>query len=409
MSPLRSPADLTTGDASRGRPQPAPRGPRHVRSTDTVVVGGGLTGCAAAYYLARAGVDVVLLDRSELNTEASGRNAGSLHAQIQFEPFEVEGEQWARDWTPTIPFLLDAIALWRTLPEELGVDLELSVKGGILAAETQEQLAAVERKAAIESAAGLQVELLSRAELRRVAPYLSPQMIGGLLCPAEGKANPLLATPAFAQAAMAAGARIAPGVEVLAIEREREGFSIETGAGKLRCAHVVDCAGVAAGTIASLVGVDLPVETHPLQAHVTEPVAPLVEHLVYFAGERLTVKQARVGSILIGGGWPSRADERTGRLTADPASTRANLRVAQHVVPALAQARLLRIWTGACNGTPDHRPILGELPGVPGFFLGVFPFLGFTAAPLVGKLVANLVRGRPSPYELAPFSPSRFG
>lgn len=380
-----------------------------MRTADTVVVGGGLTGCAAAYYLARAGVDVALVERYELNTEASGRNAGSLHAQIQFEPFEQEGERWARDWTPTIPFLLDSIELWRTLPEELGVDLELSIKGGILAAETDAQMQAIERKAAIERAAGLDVEVLSSADLRRLAPYLSQKMAGGLLCPVEGKANPLLATPAFARAALAAGATLTPAVEVLAIEREREGFLIETNSGPIRCERVVDCAGVGAGAIASLVGVELPVETHPLQAHVTEPVAPLVEHLVYFAGERLTVKQARVGSILIGGGWPSRVDERTGRLTADAASTRANLRVAQHVIPALAQARLLRIWTGACNGTPDHRPILGELAAVPGFFLGVFPFLGFTAAPLVGKLLAQLVRGRPSPYDLTPFAPERFG
>ena len=375
---------------------------------DTVVVGGGLTGCAAAYYLATAGVDVLLLERSELNEQASGRNAGSLHAQIQFEPFEQEGDDWARGWAPTIPLLLDAIELWRTLPGELEAELELSIRGGLLAAETDEQLRAVERKAAIEAAAGLEVELLSAAELRRLAPYLSPHMVGGLLCPAEGKANPLLATPAFARAATRRGARFSLGVDVLAIEREPDGFLLATSRGSIRCERILDCAGASAGRFAGLVDADLPVESHPLQAHVTEPVAPLMQHLVYFAGERLTVKQAKVGSILIGGGWPSRVDERTGRLSPDPHSTRSNLRVAQHVIPALAEARLLRIWTGICNGTPDHRPIIGELDAVPGFFVAVFPYLGFTAAPLVGKLVAGLAQGLPAPYDLTPFAASRF-
>ena len=170
---------------------------RATRRCDTLVVGGGLTGCAAAYELARAGVDVLLIERGSLNSEASGRNAGGFHVQIQFEPFMVEGERWARSWAPaTIPLLIDAVERWRELPAELGVDLEVKLTGGLLAADTDADLAAVERKAAIERAAGLEVELLTAADLRRVAPYLSPAMSGGLLCPLEGKANPLLATPA---------------------------------------------------------------------------------------------------------------------------------------------------------------------------------------------------------------------
>lgn len=377
------------------------------RRCDVLVVGGGLTGCAAAYELAREGTDVLLVERGGLNAEASGRNAGGFHVQIQFEPFEVEGEDWARAWAPTIPMLIDAVEHWQGLAGELGTDLEVKLTGGILAAETAEQLSAIERKAEIEREAGLEVELLSRAELRRVAPYLSERMAGGLLCPVEGKANPLLATPAFARAAAAHGARFELGVEVLGIEQVPSGFRVETSGGPIQCERIVNCAGTEAGRIAGLVGVELPVESHPLQAHVTEPVAPVVRHLTYFAGERLTLKQAAIGSVLIGGGWPADVDE-SGRSVVSQESLRSNLRVAQHVVPALAQARLLRIWTGACNGTPDHRPILGELEGVSGFFVAVFPFLGFTAAPLLGKLAADLALGRPSPYPAAPFAAERF-
>jgi sarcosine oxidase subunit beta len=379
------------------------------RHYDTLVVGGGLTGCAAAYELARKGVDVLLIERGSLNAEASGRNAGGFHVQIQFEPFVVEGEQWARSWAPaTTPLLIDSIERWRELPEELGVDLEVKVTGGLLAADTEADLAAVERKAAIERAAGLEVEMLTPADLRRVAPYLSATMSGGLLCPLEGKANPLLATPALAHAAEVHGARLVEGVELQAIEQTPNGFRVETSAGAIECERIVDCAGTAAGDVSALVGVPLPIESWPLQAHVTEPVVPLLRHLVYFAGERLTLKQAAAGSILIGGGWPSEPDPATGEPAISLGSLRANLRVARHVVPALAQVRLLRVWTGVCNGTPDHRPILGGLEGVPGFFVAAFPFLGFTAAPLMGRLIADLSRGRDVPYDLAPFAAARF-
>jgi len=379
------------------------------RRCDTLVVGGGLTGCAAAYELAREGIDVLLVDRGSLNAEASGRNAGGFHVQIQFEPFVVEGEAWARSWAPsTIPLLVDAVERWQQLTAELGVDLEVRLCGGLLAAETEGELAAIERKAAVEREAGLEVELLTRADVRRVAPYISEQMAGALLCPLEGKANPLLAAPAFAVAARAHGARLEVGVELNAIEQTSRGFLVETSRGAIECERIVDCAGVAAGEVSALVGAPLPIESWPLQAHVTEPVAPLVRHLVYFAGERLTLKQAGAGSILIGGGWPSELDPETGLPGVSLESLRANLRVARHVVPALAQVRLLRIWTGACNGTPDHRPILGELESVPGFFVAAFPYLGFTAAPLMGRLVADLSRGRAIPYDLAPFAAARF-
>ncbi len=350
----------------------------------------------------------MLLERWDLNAEASGRNAGGFHVQIQFEPFEVEGEDWARAWAPTIPLLIDAVEHWQGLSGELGVELEVKLTGGVLVAETEEQLAAIERKAAIERGAGLDVELLSRADLRRVAPYLSSALAGGLLCPVEGKANPLLATHAFARAAQQLGARIELRVDLLEIERTPGGFRVETSGGPIECERIVDCAGVAAGRVSALVGVPLPVESWPLQAHVTEAVAPLVRHLVAFAGGRLTVKQAAAGSILIGGGWPSEPDPETGRPAVSLHSLHANLRVARHVVPALAGVRLLRIWTGVCNGTPDHRPILGELEDVPGFFVAAFPFLGFTAAPLMGRLVAELACGRAVPYDLAPFAAARF-
>jgi sarcosine oxidase subunit beta len=373
--------------------------------TDVLIVGGGVTGCAAAYYLAKAGADVTLVERYDLNTQASGRNAGGLHGQIQHEPFLGLGEDWAREFGPTLTLMRDAIELWRGLPRELGADLEVDVCGGLVVAATDASLRDLERKAAIERSFGVGVELLSRDDLQRVAPYVSERMAGGLLCELEGKANPLLAAPALARAAVDRGARLSLRTAVLSIEPTRTGFAVETSGGRIDCGRIVDCRGAEAGSIWVPLGLGLPVERWPIQLSATAAVPPLVSHLVYFAKEKLTLKQAKVGSLLIGGGWPSRVDAQ-GRLAVDVGSLGTNLRLALEVVPAMAGATLLRTWAGVCPGIADQRPVIGEV--LPGFFVAMFPFLGFTGGPIMGSLVARLALGEDPGRDLAPFSPLRF-
>jgi glycine/D-amino acid oxidase-like deaminating enzyme len=155
-----------------------------------------------------------------------------------------------------------------------------------------------------------------------------------------------------------------------------------------------------------MLGIDMPVEGHPIQVCVTEPTRPLVPHLVYSAGEKLTLKQTRFGSLLIGGGWPSRPG-RSGRPMTDPDSLAANLAVAVDVVPALAGVSIVRSWAAIVNGTADWKPILGAVPRVPGFFINFVPWMGFTAGPAAARIVASQVQGKPPPFDLdvAPFIP----
>ncbi|HKC27481.1 MAG TPA: FAD-dependent oxidoreductase, partial [Jatrophihabitans sp.] len=131
---------------------------------DVLVVGGGITGCATSYYLARAGLRVLLAEKHDLNTQASGRNAGSLHGQFQFEPYRLNGKQWAIDYLPALRMLVDSLAIWRNLADELETDLEVSTKGGLLVAATDEQAAQVAEKVAFESANGFTAELVTGTE-----------------------------------------------------------------------------------------------------------------------------------------------------------------------------------------------------------------------------------------------------
>jgi glycine/D-amino acid oxidase-like deaminating enzyme len=376
--------------------------------TDVLIIGGGLAGTATAYYLAREGVEVTLVERLDLNTLASGSNAGSLHLQIPFPEFISEGEDWARVFTEATPVMRESIRLWQGLEAELGVDLDVSVHGGLLVAETEEQMRQIARKAALERAAGLEIELLSASDLRRIAPYLSERMIGAAYCAQEGKANPLKATPAFATAARRHGARILANCEVTALGAEGNGYRAETNTGPIGAARVVNAGGADAGRISAMLGIDLPIQGVPIQVCVTEPAEPLVDHLVYFAGDKLTLKQAKNGSFLIGGGWPALWSAHAERPTLSPHSLRSNLRVARHVVPRLDSVCLLRVWPAIVNGTADWKPILGELPGHPGVFMSMFPWMGFTAGPMSALLTAELVLGRKPSLDVAAFSAARY-
>lgn len=366
---------------------------------DVVVIGGGLAGCTTAYYLAADGVDVVLLEQGDLNTGASGNNAGSLHAQLQHEPYLEQGEPWARAFMPALRFFAASISLWQAAGQAIGADLEVSLDGGLLVAADARQMQLIEAKARIEREAGLPVDLLNGADLQKLAPYIAGKMIGAAFCPIEGKANPLVAGPAFAAAAAARGARILRGQRVSDIRRSGEQFEVITGTGAHRARRVVNAAGVNAGHIARMMGASLDIQAFPIQLSVTEPAAPLVKHLVYYTRDRLTMKQTRQGSILIGGGWPAVVDPQ-GRPQVSAQSLARNLAVALDVVPAIASINIVRTWAAIVNGTQNWLPLIGELPGVPGYFLNYVPWMGFTGAPAGGRIVASLVQGKRPPLDL---------
>ncbi len=375
--------------------------------SDVLIIGGGITGCSTAWHLAGYGATVTLLEQFDLNTQASGRNAGSLHGQIQFASFREFGEGWARGFLPSLRFLAGSLEMWQDLSEVLDTDLEVGLNGGLLVAETSWQMRDIERKVAIERSAGVESDLLDAADLQRIAPYVSDAMVGAQLCRVEGKVNSMLAAPAFARAAVSRGAIIRTAAEVTGLEWDNGLFTATTATGQFQARRVVLVTGNDLNRFSSLWGRDLPIFDDPAQVGATEPVEPIVHHLVYFAGGQLTFKQAKAGTLLIGGGWASDLDPQTGQNRVNPHNLIANLKVALRVVPSLAGVRLIRTWPGRGLATPDLGPIIG-CPGPPGLVVGVYPHMGLTAGPLMGRVLARFALDLPPELDLVPFSPDRF-
>ena len=375
---------------------------------DVVIVGGGVIGCALAYELAREGVDVVLAERHDLNTQASGGNAGSLHVQIMSFQMTLEDSRWRRIIDGNVRLYMAAVRIWQELAGELDSDVELHVAGGLMIAETPDQLDGLERKVARERALGLESRVVRGAELFAIAPYLSERcVVGAAICPLEGRINPALATPAIARSAERAGARILRHAAVRAISSGNRGFEVETARGRIRCKRVVNAAGCGASEIAAMVGLHIPMSApEVLHMNVTEPASHFVDHLVQHAGMRLTFKQASNGNLIIGGGWPAIVDPATGLPTITRASVQGNLWIAQRIVPEIGHLRLVRTWAAA-NAMIASGPILGEVSGIPGFFNAVFGDAGYTAGPICARILADELTGRTPTVERASFAIER--
>jgi glycine/D-amino acid oxidase-like deaminating enzyme len=383
------------------------REPLPFAEVSVLVIGAGIAGLSTALFLARSGREVVVLDRGYANARASGGNAGSLHAQLLSFDHGAKAEGGGSPAARTLPLQRDSIALWAELERELGRDFEIRITGGLMVAESERDLAFLLEKTRVECSQGIDCQMIDASTLRGLEPALNDGFLGAAYCPQEGKINPLVATQGVLEGATAAGARLFQQTDVIAIERGSAGFVVHTSRGSIRAGVVVNAAGAFASQIGRMLGTEVPVFGAPLQMVVTEATQPLVSRLVAHAHRHLTLKQAANGNFIIGGGWTAGLDPVHHHPRPLRASLEGNLWVAQHVVPALRKLHVIRSWA-AMNVNIDGAPILGEHPGIPGFFNAVASN-GYTLGPLIGRITADLVCRGETDRDVGAFCLSRFG
>ena len=209
------------------RPMPPEVVPLRSSSADLAVIGGGITGIVASLWAARAGAEVVCLERGAMNGEASGGNAGSLHLQLLSWDFG-RRNVFADAPLRTLPLQQEGIHDWIALERELGLDLEIALTGGMMVAEDREQMEFLEAKARAERKVGIDTVIIGGDEVRRLVPLASERIIGAARCGGEGKINPLLASGALLDEARRAGAVFEEFAGVEGVERGRAGYRIRT-------------------------------------------------------------------------------------------------------------------------------------------------------------------------------------
>ncbi len=369
---------------------------------DVAVIGGGITGLTTALELSENGVRVAIFDAGR--PAGSDANAGSLHVQLQSRLLRLFPEE-AANVEASLPTYLAAVQAWITLDKRLG-SVELVQEGGLMLAENADQLTFLERKAEREAKLGLNVAILDREELERLAPWLGDHVIGAELCRDEGKLNPLVANRKLRAALKGAGvAYLRRAVDRL--EVDAQGVCLVHREGSCQAERVIIAASWGARALAEPLGLPVPVSWEPLHMNITEPADYAIEHLVQHAERPITLKQFQSGQIVIGGGWEAHFDPVHGTPEVLEASTLGNTALAARLAPGIGDLRVIRTWAGL-NTTADGKCIIGPLDAAARVIAAIPGDAGYTLGPLVGQIAAAIVLGQELKLDPAPFSPARF-
>lgn len=369
---------------------------------DVLVVGAGVTGMVAAIRLAEAGARVSIVDAGR--NGGSIANAGSLHVQMQSRFMRLYPDQ-VPNVEASLPFYRAAAEEWVRLESEIG-PFDLVRKGGLMLAEGDDQLRFLESKVEREQRQGLSAELLDRAALDRLAPFLGPQIVGAELCREEGKLNPLLANGRLRDRLRGLGVDVAID-QINGLEAAHGGIRAQGLKRHYEADEALIAAAWGAGDLVRGLGVTIPSRAEPLHMNITEPAAPQIHHLIQHAERSITLKQFSTGQIVIGGGWPARDRGPDWVPEVLAPSLLGNVALAAQLVPSLGALRVIRTWAGM-NTTIDGASVIGRLPSAQRVMMALPGDAGYTLGPLVARVAASLLTGSSPPQDPARFSPARF-
>jgi sarcosine oxidase subunit beta len=354
---------------------------------DTVVVGGGVMGAAAALRLAEGGMRVALCEARQLGMGASGVNAGTLSMQTKR--------------VPLIPYAVRGYELWKKAGDAVG----FKETGSLTLAYSESEADGLRQRMMARRNAGAPIELITPAAARSLEPRIREGLAAASFCAADGYANASLTGVYYRSRLRAAGVDVRELTPAQRIVPDDAGVRVYTPAGMLRARRALLATGAWAKTMAEQMGVPLPIRLRVNTVSVTERMAKLIHAVIAHASGMLTLKQAANGTVLIGGAWQGRGSPDDGHGDIAPESLIANLRLAQFVLPDLAGARVMRCWTGFEAQTPDSVPLAGPMPGANNVFVLCCVRSGYTIGPYIGALMADAMLGREP--ELPLFDPAR--
>ena len=362
--------------------------------SDVAIIGGGIMGASAALALRQMGFTVTLLERDFCGSRSSGVNYGGVRRQ---------GRPLSQ-----LPLAQRAHAIWGQLRGLIGTDGEYLRSGHLKIARSEADLASLEAYRERSRGFGMDLQMLSAADLRRQHPWLGARAVGGSFCPEDGHANPRLVSPAFARAAVKLGADIREQTRVDTMVHDGRQFVLTSGTAlEVRARCLLNCAGAWAGTVAQNFGEAVPmVSGHPVMA-VTEPLPMFMNLSLGVEGGGIYARQAPRGNCVIGGSQGYALDADRARPSRDALS----LVLARTVdlLPKLRHAHIIRSWSGTEGYLPDREPVLGPSATTPGLFHGFgFAGAGFQIGPAVGAVLADLVRDGTTATPIAAFSILRF-
>jgi sarcosine oxidase subunit beta len=364
--------------------------------TDVAIIGGGLVGTWTAYFLRKRGHSVAVIEKGAVGSQASGVNFGNVR---------LEGRH------PTeFPLALRAMEQWEQIEELVGERCEFTQCGHSYIALDPKELARLERYQKEGTAGGLEIELLGANEVRRRFPYLGPDVCGATWSKRDGTANPRLATPAVARAASALGADIYPSTRVIELVSTGDRFRATTDRDLVFEAPVVlNAAGAWGNEFAEMFGETSPMFPAAPPNLVTEPLPYFIKTAIQHVGGLVIIRQVERGNVIVAFYPRGPADRERNRAPVPPAKILHSLGDATRVMPMLASAQVIRVWSGIEGYLPDLLPVMGWSLTTKNL-LHAYGFCGhgFQLSPGVGYTLAEMIdEGKPR-IPIDAFSIGRF-
>ena len=348
---------------------------------EIVIVGAGVIGLAIAYNLAKRGItDVVLLERGYLAAGASGRNGGGIR------------QQWSTEIN--IRLMQESVALCREFAKDTGVNVWFRQGGYLFLARTAAETAKLEKNVALQRRCGVPTRMLTPSEAKDIVPELEVSGFhSACYNPSDGVLFPWPFLWGYARGALSRGTKLYTFTDVSAIAREKHGgYAVTTSRGTIRAPKVINAAGAWSPQISRMLGLEMPNWPTRHEICSSEPLKPFLKPLVSIQGTGLYFSQSMRGEIVGGVGLHGEAS--TLAMGSRLKFLALYARQLCTVMPSLAELKVLRQWAGPYDVTKDGNPLLGEAPGLPGFYLcSGFTGHGFMMAPVIGKLYAEWLSG----------------
>jgi len=362
--------------------------------TEIAIIGGGIVGCAAAYYLAKKGLQVLVIEKDPaVGLQASGRNGGGVRQQSR---------------KAALPLAMESIKLWAILSEELNADLEYDRTGNLKITFDETIAEGYEREVAWEHEQGLEeVRLLSAAECHELVPGVEGKVVAGKLCPTDGIANPMLISPAFARAGRKLGVKFLLNTAVTGLLRQGSTVcGVETPSGEIEARFVINTAGPWAARFNELAGCPIVIGPGCSQLLISERLQrPFIDKWVTIS-ELGYLRPTHSNNLVIGSAGARNDDF---KYHVDYQAAALEARHLCMLFPWMEELSIIRVFSGITEYTPDGEPYIGPVPGAPGFYIAAgFHGQGFCPGPLTGKILADLISGEQACVSLEPFRPDRF-
>ena len=366
---------------------------------EVIIVGGGVIGCATAYYLAKKGTSVIVLDRDEsIGNGGSSRNGGGVR-QSGRDPRE-------------LPLAMYAVKnLWPNLSEELGLDVEYHKEGNLRLGKTEKHKQILQGLTDRATALGLDVRMIDGKEVQEINPYLSEEVTCASWCATDGHANPLLTTLGYYRQARALGVTFLTGEEVVEI-RKIKGVArqVITRKNVFEGEKIIVASGYASRAILATVGIDIPMSNELIEALVTEVEPKMFSQMLGTADADFYGHQTNHGSFVFGGasGFES-MNKDNGKMITNSITAPCICRGIMKYIPKLADAKIVRTWAGYEDLCADGIPVISPIEEVPGLITACgFTGHGFGISPVVGQMLAELAREEKTVLDLSEFRYDRF-